>query len=252
LRHLLLNLPEDWIVPDWPAPAGVRALITTRRAAPGAGASRGTYAQFNLGAHVNDDAQAVARNRAFLRGLLPAEPVWLTQVHGTRVVEAGPASMGERADAAVARAPGRVCAVLTADCVPVLLADTKGAAVGIAHAGWRGLAAGVIDNAVAAMGVAPQSLVAYLGPGIGADAYEVGTEVRAAFVTADSGAATAFTPRGPGKFLADLHQLARRRLERIGVRVYGATDCTYSDPARFYSYRRDGATGRMASLVWIT
>jgi YfiH family protein len=246
-----LSIPAAWIVPEWPAPANVRALITTRAG----GASSGAYASLNLGGHVGDDARAVAANRDALRRLLPAEPVWLRQVHGARVVEAVPGSAGEEADAAVAREPGRVCAVLTADCLPVLLADEAGTVVAIAHAGWRGLAAGVIENVVYALesgGVAPGSLIAYLGPAIGGGAYEVGSDVFETFVRGDAGAATAFAPQDGGKFLADLNVLARQRLSRLGVRrVHGGSLCTYSDAARFYSYRRDRTTGRMASLVWL-
>jgi hypothetical protein len=246
-----MSIPPGWIVPDWPVPWRVRALITTRAG----GVSTGAYSGWNFGDHVGDDARAVARNRDALRQWLPDEPVWLRQVHGTRVIEAGPGSAGEQADAAVARESGRVCAVLTADCLPVLLADAGGSAVAIAHAGWRGLAAGVIENAVRALGeggIGCGSLIAYLGPAIGAGAYEVGSEVFEAFAKADPGAATAFAPHGPGKFLADITLLARQRLERLGVRhIYGGTQCTYNDPARFYSFRRDGATGRMASLVWM-
>lgn len=238
----------DWIVPDWPVSGRVRALVTTRHG----GASCGAYAGFNLGERVGDDAQAVASNRRCLRRFLPDEPIWIRQMHGTRVVEAEPWSLGAEADGAVTRTPGRVCAVLTADCLPVLLADAAGAVVGIAHAGWRGLVAGVIENLVRAMGVAPESLIAYLGPAIGAGAYEVGRDVFDAFVAADPDAATAFAPRGAGKFLADLNLLARQRLGQLGVAsIHGGTLCTYSDAGRFYSYRRDGATGRMASLVWM-
>jgi hypothetical protein len=243
-----MNIAADWIVPDWPVSGRVRALITTRRG----GASCGAYAGFNLGERVGDDANAVASNRRVLRRILPDEPIWIRQVHGTRVVEAEPGSSGEEADGAVARVTGRVCAVLMADCLPVLLADAQGTVVGIAHAGWRGLAAGVIENVVRAMGVAPASLVAYLGPAIGAEAYEVGREVFDAFVAADPGAATAFASRGAGKFLADLNLLACQRLGQLGVAsIHGGSLCTYSNPERFYSYRRDGATGRMASLVWM-
>jgi len=243
-----MNIPSDWIVPDWPAPGKVRALITTRAG----GASRGIYADFNLGERVGDDALAVTKNRETLRGMLPAEPVWLRQAHGTRVVEAQPGSLGEEADGAVARRPGRVCAVLTADCLPVLLADDGGTVVGIAHAGWRGLAAGVIENVVRAMGVPPKTLIAYLGPGIGAAAYEVGADVFDALVLADSDAARAFLPYGSTKFLADLNLLARQRLMRLGVcSIHGGNLCTYRDAGRFYSYRRDGVTGRMASLIWM-
>lgn len=243
-----MSVPADWIVPGWPAPPRVRALITTR---PG-GASRGPYASFNLGAHVGDDPRAVSRNRDILRGSLPADPVWMKQVHGKRIIEADPRARDEEADGAVAHAPGRVCAVLTADCLPVLLADAGGTAVGIAHAGWRGMAAGVIECAVGAMAMPGASLVAYLGPAIGAAVYEVGPEVREAFAAGDRQALLAFAPRPGGKFLADLYVLARQRLERAGVnRIFGGTLCTYSDPRRFYSYRRDGMTGRMASLIWL-
>ena len=244
----LLDIPADWIVPDWPVPRHVRALITTSAG----GASTGAYAGWNFGEHVGDQARAVAQNRAMLRRLLPAEPVWLRQVHGTRVVEAGPGSAGEEADGAVAREPGRVCAVLTADCLPVLLADDAGTLVAIAHAGWRGLAAGVLESVVRTMAVAPGSLIAYLGPAIGAGAYEVGRDVFDTFVATDPEAAAAFMPRGAGNFLADLNGLARRRLTRLGVgSIHGGSLCTYSDSERFYSYRRDGVTGRMASLVWM-
>ena len=243
-----MSVPADWIVPDWPAPPRVHALITTRSG----GASRGPYASFNLGAHVGDDPEAVARNRQALRQWLPAEPLWMNQVHGNRVIEADPRVLDEEADGAVAHAPGRVCAVLTADCLPVLLADAGGTAVGIAHAGWRGLAGGVIESAAGAMAVPGASLVAYLGPAIGAAVYEVGPEVRDAFVADDAQALLAFAPRPGGKFLADLGVLARQRLLRMGVsRIFGGTLCTYSEARRFYSYRRDGMTGRMASLIWL-
>ncbi len=238
----------DWIVPDWPAPKRVRALVTTRAG----GASRGPYASFNLGAHVGDDPAAVARNRERLRASLPADPVWLQQVHGTEVVDAATAPPLARADAAVARTRHAVCAVLTADCVPVLLASRGGEAVAIAHAGWRGLAAGVIEAAVARMDVPPASVIAWLGPAIGPRAYEVGPEVREAFVRRDAAAAAAFAPRRDDRFLADLFMLARQRLAAAGVaEVYGGGRCTYTEAERFYSYRREPATGRFASLVWI-
>jgi hypothetical protein len=226
----------------------VRALVTTRAG----GVSRGAYASLNLGVHVGDDPAAVERNRARLRASLPAEPVWLQQVHGTDVVDAGSPPAPARADAAVARSRHVVCAVLTADCVPVLLAGRDGDAVAIAHAGWRGLAAGVIEAAVARMGVAAASVIAWLGPAIGPRAYEVGPEVRAAFVRGDAAAAAAFAPRRDDRFLADLFLLARQRLAAAGVAaVYGGGHCTYTEAERFYSYRRAPATGRFASLVWI-
>ena len=238
----------DWIVPDWPAPQRVRALVTTRAG----GVSRGPYASFNLGARVGDDAAAVARNRERLRGALPADPVWLQQVHGTEVVEAESAPVLARADAAVARTRHVVCAVLTADCVPVLLAERGGNAVAVAHAGWRGLVAGVIEAAVARMNVPAASVIAWLGPAIGPRAYEVGPEVREAFVRRDAAAVAAFAPYRGDRLLADLFMLARQRLAAAGVAaVAGGGHCTYTEAARFYSYRREPTTGRFASLVWI-
>ena len=241
----------DWMVPDWPAPGRVRALITTRSG----GVSTGAYAGLNLGERVGDDPECVARNRSILRACLPAEPRWMRQVHGTAVIEAEGAPMEVKAeveaDAAVARMPRQVCAVLTADCLPVLLCDRSGSVVGIAHSGWRGLAAGIIDGVVRAMSAPPGNLMAYLGPGIGPRAYEVGGEVREAFVRQDAQAAAAFAPRPGGKYLADLYALARQRLAAAGVgEVHGGGFCTWSE-ARFFSFRRDRNTGRMASLIWI-
>jgi YfiH family protein len=239
---------HGWIVPQWPAPRGVHALITTRAG----GASRGAYAGLNLSLRSGDDAADVARNRASLRQWLPANPQWLRQVHGTTVVEAGNGDEHPEADAAYSRRPGIVCAVLTADCLPVLLCDEAGTVVAAAHAGWRGLCAGVIEQTLRAMERPAADLLAYLGPAIGTGAYEVGDEVRQAFVAADPESGDAFAPGKPGKFQADLYALARRRLARSGVtRVYGGGYCTYTERERFYSYRRDGTTGRMASLIWM-
>jgi YfiH family protein len=238
----------SWLVPDWPAPARVRALVTTREG----GVSAGAWASFNLGAHVGDEARAVAANRARLREALPAEPLWLEQVHGTTVAEAGTATLGARADASVARAAGRVLAVQSADCLPVLLCDRRERVVAAAHAGWRGLAAGVLEQTVLAMKAPPEDLLAFLGPAIGPGAYEVGAEVRAAFMCADPAAAGAFTAGREGKFFADLYALARQRLAKAGIMaVFGGTHCTFNERDRFFSYRRDGVTGRMASLVWL-
>jgi len=238
----------DWIVPDWPAPPTVRALVTTRAG----GASRGPYASFNLDPRVGDDPSAVERNRETLRSALPSDPLWLHQVHGAEVVAAESAPARPRADGAVARTRHSVCAVLTADCLPVLLASRSGEVVGIAHAGWRGLAAGVIEATIARMAVAAAQVVAWLGPAIGPRAYEVGQDVYDAFVAADAGAAQAFTALGAGKHLADLYALARRRLAAAGVEaVYGGGFCTHAEGQRFYSYRRDRTTGRFASLVWM-
>lgn len=237
----------DWLVPLWPAPANVRAASTTRAG----GCSRGAFAGLNLASHVGDDPDAVAHNRASLGAALnlPVEPAWLDQLHGARVIDAGNAEP-RRADASLARIPGTVCAVLTADCLPVLLCDAAGSRVAAVHAGWRGLAAGVLENAVAAL--ESSSLLAWLGPAIGPQVFEVGTEVRQAFVIPHPDSAGAFTPAGEGKWRADLYALARQSLRRAGVeRIYGGGWCTFSDPERFYSYRRDGVTGRMATLVWL-
>ena len=240
-------MPSSWWVPDWPAPPAVRALVTTRRG----GVSEAPWDGFNLGMHVGDDPVAVIENRRCLRAALPAEPVWLEQVHGIEVVRAERGSA--RADASVAREPGTVCAIMTADCLPVLLCDTGGTVVAAAHAGWRGLVDGVLENTVRTMAVRADCVVAWLGPAIGPEAFEVGEEVRERFVTADPGAAGAFRPaEKTGKWMGDLFALARQRLERAGVTmIHGGGQCTVSDPERFYSYRRDGVTGRFASLIWL-
>lgn len=241
-------MAPELIVPDWPAPANVGALQTTRRG----GVSREPYASLNLGDHVGDDPGAVLANRRALAAALPGEPVWLAQVHGTAVADAATARAGDEADAIVARIPRRVCVVLTADCLPILLCDRRGTVVAAVHAGWRGLAAGVVEAAVAAMGVPGGDLLAWLGPAIGGERFEVGAEVRAAFVAADAGAAAAFRPRGADKWLADLEALARRRLERLGLPpAYGGGRCTAADSEAFFSYRRDGRTGRLGSFVWL-
>lgn len=239
-----------WLVPEWEAPPPVRALMTTRSG----GRSEAPYAGLNLGDHVGDDAAAVAGNRRTLRtaARLPAEPLWLRQVHGTRAVVADDYTAGVEADACVARSPGLVCAVLTADCLPVLLCADDATVVAAAHAGWRGLAAGVIEACVAAMDVQPARLLAWLGPAIGPLAYEVGKEVRDAFCERAVEAAQAFVVCGNGKWRCNLTLLARQRLARLGVtRVSGGQWCTLSDPQRFYSHRRDGVTGRMAACIWL-
>jgi len=241
---------ESWIVPDWPAPLNVRSLLTTRQG----GVSRAPYASLNLGSHVGDDGAAVAANRARLAPALAGagEPYWLEQVHGTRVVDAAPGVANARADASFSRVIGVVCVVMTADCLPVLFCDDAGGVVAAAHAGWRGLLAGVLEETVSAMAAPPGRLLAYLGPAIGPRAFEVGDEVRTAFVAEDVVMGAAFRPMSPGKWLADLYLLARLRLARLGVhRVFGGDFCTLSEVDRFFSYRRDGQTGRMASMIWI-
>lgn len=239
------------LIPEWNGvlPFSVRAIVTMRDYAEGC--SSGPYATFNLATHVGDDPLAVAANRQLLRRSLPAEPCWLNQVHGTRVVAAEDAEPNADADACFSRSPNRVCVVMTADCLPVLFSAEDGSAVAAAHAGWRGLAAGVLEATMAAMNIPSERLLAWLGPAIGATAFEVGDEVRAAFCRHDVLAEQAFTANGSGKWLCDLYLLARQRLAAMGVtRVSGGGWCTFSDARRFYSYRRDGVTGRMASLIW--
>ena len=241
------------IEPDWPAPATVRAFVTTRAGGTGSG----PHASFNLGLRAGDDPRVVAANRQRLRALLPAEPAWLHQVHGTTVVDAARVVAGvePKADAAWTDRPGVVCAVLVADCMPVLLCSEDGRRVGVAHAGWRGLAGGVVERTVEAMGTAPRHALAWLGPAIGPTAFEVGADVLEAFVGEAAQDAEAFVPIAgrPGKWMADLFTLARLRLRRLGItRIHGGGLCTHSDPARFFSYRRDRLTGRMAALAWIS
>jgi polyphenol oxidase len=282
----------DWVEPDWPAPGGVRALSTVRSG----GVSLVPYASLNLGDHVGDMPTAVAENRRRLvvEAGLPAEPVWLAQVHGITVadldarmsldatgeaasVAAGSQSAGGvtsaaaaslvaasvagttpiagaafTADAAFTRQPGMVCAILTADCLPVLLADESGGVVAAAHAGWRGLVGGVIEATVGAMGERPGALMAWLGPAIGPEHFEVGAEVREAMLQEDPGAEGAFVLNERGRFMADLEALARRRLATLGVnRIYGGGRCTHADAERYFSHRRDGVTGRQATLIWL-
>lgn len=237
------------ILPDWPAPPSVFAASTTRRG----GVSGGPYASFNLGAHVGDDPAAVAENRRRLleAAELPSEPDWLRQVHGTEVaVLTGAAEPGREADAAVSRVAGVVCGVLTADCLPILLCSTDGGAVGAVHAGWRGMAAGVIERTLEFLPAEARDTLAWLGPAISQPAYEVGDEVRQAFEDSDPGAGCGFQPNERGRWQADLYALARRRLQAAGVAgVYGGDYCTATDKARFFSHRRDGRCGRIASVI---
>ena len=234
------------ILPDWPAPPRVKSLMTTRAG----GVSGAPWASLNLGDHVGDDPAHVAANRARLRQQLPADPGWLKQIHSTTVVEAGAGLL--EADAAFTRRAATVCAVLTADCLPVLLCNRTGSVVAAAHAGWRGLAGGVLEASVAAMQVPPSEIMAWMGAAIGPQAFEVGDEVRQAFIAQHPEAAEAFLQHAPGKWLADIYQLARIRLNQVGVQaIYGGERCTFNETDSFYSYRRDGVTGRMASLIWL-
>ena len=245
-----IAMMNDWLVPDWPAPASVRAVTTTRQG----GVSQGCYASMNPADHVDDDPVAVMANRRYLQQALdlPCQPVWLQQVHGTTVVNAATAGTSPAADAAYSLEAGVVCAVLTADCLPVLLSDTAGECVAAIHAGWRGLVAGVVEQAVQATGRPGDALLAWLGPAIGPSAFQVGEEVRDSFMAHDQAAAGAFRQGTDGRWFADLHQLARQRLADCGVTaVYGGGYCSFTDPELFYSYRRDGVTGRMATLIWL-
>ena len=242
----------DWIVPAWPAPGNVCALATTRAG----GVSAGAYATMNLARGGRDDPGALAENRRRFERFLPAPPVPLAQVHGAAVAILDRATTASpTADAAVTRERGVVCAVLTADCMPVVVTDRAGNAVGIAHAGWRGLAAGVLEATVDALvriGADRRGMLAWLGPAIGPAAFEVGPDVYAAFCDGDPGAAAFFAAGRPGKWHADLYGLARRRLEAAGVAsIHGGGECTYTDAARFFSYRRERDSGRMATAVWL-
>jgi len=242
------------ITPEWPAPPGVRAAFTLRSG----GVSAPPFDSLNLGAHVGDEAQAVAENRRRVRTQLrlPEEPAWMEQVHGIDVLDldalAQTAANGfVTADAALTRRTGRICTVQVADCLPALLAARDGSAVAAAHAGWRGLAAGVLEATVQSLAVEPGQLVAWLGPGIGPAHFEVGEEVRRAFLAHDAAAAGAFTDNARGRWQCNLAALARSRLAALGVAaVFGGAWCTYADTARFFSYRRDGRCGRMAALIW--
>lgn len=251
-------LDPDWILPEWPVPIHVRALITTRHG----GVSEGRFSSgvdssggLNLGYGSGDTFVAVTSNRALLRAALPAEPRWLKQVHGITVVDAAKVGEPVAADAAYTNLPGVVAVVMAADCMPVLLTDSLGQCVGVAHAGWRGLAAGVIQSTVNAIRHRlgePANVIAYLGPAIGPRHFEVGAEVRTSMEQHLPDAANAFKAGTDGKYYADLFALGKMALKQAGVHeVYGGGMCTFSDPDRFYSFRRDRVTGRHAALVWI-
>jgi len=240
--------PFGVIQPDWPAPANVRAFTTTRNG----GFSKGQWSELNLGDHCGDDPNHVNQNRALLRSLLPCEPLWLKQVHGKKVISRDNGIDSEpEADAIFSKQTGQVCGVLTADCLPVLFCNKAGTKVAAAHAGWRGLAEGVLQTTVSAMDCDPCDLMAWLGPAIGPQAFEVGRDVYDSFINLDTENATAFKPHGD-RWLADLYELARLALARTGVeQVSGGQYCTYSEPDSFFSYRRDGVTGRMATVIWL-
>lgn len=243
----------DLISVDWPAPDHVKAYFTTRND----GFSTGVYQGLNLGAHVGDDLTLVNRNRALLNEELNLRqhPIWLNQVHGTDVYQASSVQTDviPTADAAVTTMVDVPLTVMTADCLPLLFCDTTGQVVATAHAGWRGLCEGVIESTVKAMNVDPQNILVWLGPAIGPTAFEVGDEVRAAFMQKHADAKKAFQLYRESKWLADIFLLARQRLQSLGIdKIYGGDHCTYSNPSQFYSYRRDGQTGRMAGLIWLT
>ena len=238
---------NTFLIPDWPAPAGVRACVTTRAG----GVSVAPFDSFNLGDHVGDDPVAVAHNRHRLTHIFDVQPAWLSQVHGVVVAPATPGQIAE-ADASWTATPGIACTVMTADCLPALFCDRAGTRVAAAHAGWRGLAAGVLEAAAQSLNVEPQDILVWLGPAIGPKAFEVGGEVREVFIKDLPDAAAAFVPSiNEGRYMADIYELARLRLARWGITaVYGGGFCTVTDP-RFFSYRRSPRTGRFASLVWI-
>lgn len=248
-------MSPSWLVPDWQAPANVRALSTRRTG----GVSAGPYQSLNLGAHVGDVPEHVQENRRRLAeaARLPAEPVWLRQVHGADVADLDQARAANRVadegkDAAFSRRAGRVCAILTADCVPILLAADDGSVVAAAHAGWRGLSCGILAATVRALAVRPERLMAWIGPSIGAPHYEVGLEVREAMLRLDAAAAAAFRRNDRGRFMADLALLARQQLQGLGIaRIDEGVECTYADKESYFSHRRDGQTGRQATLIWL-
>ena len=251
-QRAIALVQADVLIPAWDAPANVCAIMTTRAG----GVSAAPFDSFNLGSRCGDDAAAVARNRALLRQHLPADPVWLKQVHGAAVIDACAHNATQtelEADASFTHTAGVVCGVLVADCMPVLLVNRAGTAAAAAHAGWRGLSGGVIEAAIKAMGVPPREVVAWLGPAIGPQQFEVGADVRDAFMRHDANAASAFQPYPGrnGKFLCDLYALAQQRLSALGITsIGGGGYCTVSE-ARFYSYRRDKTTGRMGAFIWI-
>ncbi|MFW5431284.1 MAG: peptidoglycan editing factor PgeF [Methylophilaceae bacterium] len=241
-------LQASLIVQKWPAPTNVRSIQTTRTG----GISTAPYDSFNLGDHANDNPHHVAHNRQLLSDLVPTEPVWLNQTHGVQVIDAALSTCIETADASFTTNTNIVCVTMTADCLPVLLCDKAGTVVASVHAGWRGLCDGVIEEVVKSMPVSACELMAWLGPAIGPGAFKVSEEVREKFAAQDRQAVSAFKPHGD-KWLGDLYLIARQRLQSLGITgIYGETLCTYSNPDQFFSYRRDGDTGRMATMIWLS
>lgn len=241
-------MAPEWIIPDWPAPSNVGALQTTRQG----GVSQSPYASLNLGDHVGDEPRLVMANRQIVQEKIAGMPLWLRQVHGVNVLDAEVACCNAEADAAIAHASGRTCVVMTADCLPVLLCDRAGTVVAAVHAGWRSLCAGILERTAAKMACPGDQVIAWLGPAIGPQAFEVGDDVRSAFLRVDARADHAFVAAGQGKWLADIYKLARQRLSIVGVSaVFGGQWCTVNDCERFFSYRREGVTGRMGSFIWL-
>ncbi len=242
-----MNKNKHWLVPDWPAPANIHAATTLRTG----GVSQGSYSSLNPAAHVSDDSESVRQNRRIIREMLdlPSDPVWLNQIHSNRAVKAIKTASLQQADASYTNEPDVVCAVMTADCLPLLVCSTDGTQIAAIHAGWRGLLAGVISNTLVAM--QQQDLLVWLGPAIGPDCFEVGVEVRDVFLEKSAGFNNAFKEQSNDKWLADIYQLARVELAALGItKVYGGKNCTVTEHERFYSYRRDTQTGRMATLIW--
>lgn len=245
---------ESLIYPDWPAPDNVKAVMTTRNG----GASVAPFSSMNLGLHVDDDAGSVNQNRASLKQMLalPNEPLWLNQIHGTKIASHQHNQCGDDADAIVSHQINDVCAIMTADCLPVLFCNRKGTAVAAAHAGWRGLQSGILEQTVNSMDCHPDDIIIWLGAAISQDKFEVGEEVRVAFISVheESEAAFLVSPNDPKKWFADIYQLARIHLNKVGIKnssIYGGGRCTYNEEALFFSYRRKSRTGRMASLIWL-
>lgn len=245
-------MKDLFLTPNWPAPPSIRAYTTLRM---GLGVSKPPYQQFNLAEHVADSPEDVKKNRELLKQSLslPAEPIWINQIHSNIVIEATPQNQYKDADATFTRLPNQVCAILTADCLPIFLCDQDGTRIAAIHAGWRGIAHGIIENTIEVLDVNPDKLLAWFGPAISQQHYEVGDEMRDIFLQHDKDSVNAFTLSPQKRWLANLYQLARLRLNKCGIsRIYGGEHCTYTDSERFFSYRRDGAaTGRMASVLWI-